>query len=157
MVLVDDDGDPTGNSVTGGNDTVYGDTDLSYRYGGEAGGGEGDDTIDGGAGDDMLAGGDGDDVFVFAAGHGNDTILDFTDDVDVQMDDSADQTDKIDLSAFNLDDFGDIKAGIDPAQTGPDLVIDLGAAGVTGGGTITLANYLDHYNLGDLNETDFIL
>jgi Ca2+-binding RTX toxin-like protein len=178
VVLVDDDGDPTGNSVTGGNDTVYGnagddmvyggggddmvhgDTHMSVRYGGTgstSGEGGGRDRIDGGAGDDMLVGGGGDDVFVFGMDHGNDTILDFTDDVDVNQPDKTDQTDKIDLSAFELDDFGDIRDGIDASASGNDVVIDLGAAGVMGGGMITLANYLDHYNLDDLNETDFIL
>jgi len=40
-------------------------------------GGAGDDTITGGAGDDTLDGGAGDDTFVFAAGHGVDTITGF--------------------------------------------------------------------------------
>ena len=53
-------------------------------------GGEGDDRLEGGAGDDVLYGGSGDDTFVFLAGHGTDTILDFTD-----------GDDRIDLSAFS--------------------------------------------------------
>lgn len=41
-------------------------------------GGNGDDTIRGGTGDDVLVGGGGADTFVFRAGDGNDTILDFS-------------------------------------------------------------------------------
>ncbi|MDQ1081950.1 proprotein convertase P-domain-containing protein [Pseudoroseomonas cervicalis] len=40
-------------------------------------GGEGDDRLEGGAGDDELGGGAGADLFVFAAGDGQDRILDF--------------------------------------------------------------------------------
>ena len=37
----------------------------------------GNDTLDGGAGNDSLSGGGGEDAFVFASGHGRDTIIDF--------------------------------------------------------------------------------
>ena len=37
----------------------------------------GNDRLEGGLGDDKLHGGDGEDIFVFAAGDGKDTILDF--------------------------------------------------------------------------------
>ena len=47
----------------GGNDTIQG--------------GWGDDYLVGGAGNDTLTGGFDDDTFVFAAGHGDDTITDF--------------------------------------------------------------------------------
>lgn len=40
-------------------------------------GGDGADSIIGGAGNDSLSGGAGNDVFVFAAGHGRDVIVDF--------------------------------------------------------------------------------
>ena len=52
-----------------GDDTLYGDG--------------GDDMLVGGSGDDILTGGPGGDTFVFAAGHGTDTITDFTLDEDV--------------------------------------------------------------------------
>ncbi|MCB4458522.1 calcium-binding protein, partial [Leisingera sp. McT4-56] len=48
----------------GGRDRIWGGTD--------------DDLLNGGRGDDLLAGGAGADEFVFAAGHGRDTIADFT-------------------------------------------------------------------------------
>ena len=90
----------------------------------------GDDTLDGGAGDDILTGGAGDDTltggadsdtFVFAAGHGSDTVKDF-----------ADGEDLIDLSAFvDITSFDDLTV----TQDGENTVIDLTSHG---GGTITL-------------------
>ena len=47
----------------GGNDTIQGGWGMDYLVGG--------------AGNDMLTGGFGDETFVFAAGHGSDTITDF--------------------------------------------------------------------------------
>ncbi len=95
-------------------------------------GGAGDDTITGLAGDDTLTGGDGDDTFVFAAGHGSDTITDFTDGEDT-----------IDLSAFtSITAFSDLTV----AQNGNDTVIT-----VPGGGTITLQGFTST----DLDENDF--
>lgn len=52
--------------------TLYG-SDGDDRLYGMAGA----DRIEGGTGDDMLWGGAGADVFVFAAGHGNDVVIDF--------------------------------------------------------------------------------
>ncbi|MBC6438086.1 MAG: calcium-binding protein, partial [Rhodobacteraceae bacterium] len=43
----------------------------------------GDDTLIGGHGDDVLTGGMNADTFVFSSGHGNDTITDFDDGVDL--------------------------------------------------------------------------
>ncbi len=95
-------------------------------------GGAGDDTIAGLAGDDTLTGGDGADTFVFAAGHGNDTITDF-----------ADGEDTIDLSAFKaITGFDDLTV----AQNGADTVIT-----VPGGGTITLQGFAS----ADLDAADF--
>ena len=95
-------------------------------------GGAGDDTITGLAGDDTLTGGDGADKFVFASGHGNDTITDFTDGEDT-----------IDLSAFtSITGFGDLTV----TQNGGNTVIT-----IPGGGTITLQGFTST----DLDATDF--
>ena len=95
-------------------------------------GGAGDDTITGLGGDDTLTGGEGADTFVFASGHGNDTITDF-----------ADGEDTIDLSAFKaITGFDDLTV----AQNGADTVIT-----VPGGGTITLQGFAS----ADLDAADF--
>ena len=77
-----------------------------------------DDTLTGGAGNDMLRGRSGDDKFVFGSGHGDDTIVDFTDGEDM-----------LDLSAMGLSGFGDVSA---EAVDG-GVMLDLSAHG---GGTI---------------------
>ena len=113
-------------------------TFYQNEYTGTAGadtlnGGAGDDTITGLGGDDTLTGGEGADTFVFAAGHGNDTITDFTDGEDA-----------IDLSAFTgISGFDDLTV----AQNGEDTVIT-----VPGGGTITLQDFTST----DLDANDFV-
>ena len=95
---------------------------------------EGDDTLDGGADDDVLYGGSGADTFVFQAGHGTDTILDF-----------ADGTDMIDLSALtDITGISDLTITDDNGTA----VIDLTSKG---GGTIRL----DDTAVSDLEATDF--
>ncbi len=95
----------------------------------------GDDTLTGNAGDDTLTGGTGADTFVFAAGHGNDTVTDFTDGEDL-----------IDLSAFTgIAGYSDLTV----TQDGNNVEIDL--SGQTGG-TITLQNVA----LADIDEDDFV-
>ncbi|ROV56281.1 calcium-binding protein [Neisseria chenwenguii] len=90
-----------GSTLSGfaGNDTLYGRNGDDRLNGGEGSdrleggngndaldGGEGDDTLYGyggsdtligGAGDDCLVGGDGSDVYVFAKGHGRDSVYDY--------------------------------------------------------------------------------
>ena len=111
----------------GGNDRLLG-GEGDDRLEGGAGddvlmGEEGDDTLDGGADNDVLYGSSGDDTFVFLAGHGTDTILDFTD-----------GDDRIDLSAFSdITAFSDLTITAD----GTTAVIDLTSQG---GGTIRLEN-----------------
>ena len=81
----------------------------------------------------MLYGGSGEDTFVFQAGHGTDTILDFTDD------------DTIDLSALtDITAFSDLTINDDNGTA----VIDLTSHG---GGTIRL----DDTAVSDLDATDF--
>ena len=112
-----------------GDDTLEGDNDArSTRTG------VGDDTLDGGAGDDTMWGGAGNDTFVFQAGHGNDTIKDFTD-----------REDTIDLTALtDIAGFEDLTIMAD----GTTAVINLTEQG---GGTIRLENF----NVDDLDARDF--
>ena len=123
-----------------GSDDLRGDADddLLDGEGGndDLNGGSGDDRLIGGAGDDRLIGGAGADVFVFADGHGTDTIVDF------------DTGDVIDLSAFPaLGDFDALTgAGGAAAQVGDDVRID------TDGGTIWMAGV----DLGGLEAGDFL-
>ena len=95
-------------------------------------GDRGANTILGLGGDDTLTGGEGADTFVFAPGHGNDTITDFTHGEDL-----------IDLSAFGG------SGGLHFAQDGDNAVIDLSEMG---GGTITLRNF----DVDDLDMNDFL-
>ena len=57
----------------------------------------GADRLDGGEGADRLYGNEGGDTFIFGVGHGDDRILDFTNDED-----------QIDLSAFSLSGFDEL-------------------------------------------------
>ena len=123
-----------------GDDILGGGAGNDTHYGGSGddtlGGGSGDDMIDGGAGDDRLHGGRGDDRFVFAAGHGNDTIRDFTDGEDV-----------IDLTAFSgISSFEDLTI----AQVRSNAVIDLTEYG---GGTIRLIDT----TVSDLHAGNFVI
>jgi Ca2+-binding RTX toxin-like protein len=77
-------------------------------------GGGGRDTLDGGTGDDLLRGGAGPDVFLFAPGCGADTIADF-----------ADGVDRMDLSAFGLAKFKQVKQLA--SNTADGLVLDFGS------------------------------
>ena len=121
----------------GGNDVLNGDAGDDTLYGGAD-----NDTLNGGAGDDLLDGGPGADTFVFAPGNGNDTIMDFN------HSDVAGNTDKIDLSAFDVITSSDI-LGI-TETVGDNSVIDLSTYG---GGTITLLGVTE----SDLDQSsDFI-
>ena len=92
-----------------------------------------DDVLQGGTSDDTMTGGTGADTFVFASGHGSDTITDFTDGEDT-----------IDLSAFtSITGFSDLTV----AQNGNNTVIT-----IPGGGTVTLQNFTST----DLDAEDFV-
>ncbi|MCC1494105.1 calcium-binding protein [Cognatishimia sp. F0-27] len=64
-----------------GNDTLFGQNGFDTLFGGDGDdrleGNSGNDRLHGQAGDDTMRGGDGADTFVFQAGDGNDTIVDF--------------------------------------------------------------------------------
>ena len=139
-----------------GNDTLYGDAGNDTLSGhGDADtldGGSGDDTLDGGAGEDTLIGGLGDDTlwgdycnpdatdkdtFVYAPGHGADTIKDFQDGLD-----------RIDLSEFTgISGFSDLTV----RQNGDNVVIDFSSQSGTGD-SITLENF----STANLDAEDFI-
>lgn len=136
-----------------GHDTLYGEAGQDRFYGGTGNdalfGGSGQDTLYGGAGFDTLHGGLGNDVlqgnfnadtFVFAAGHGQDTITDF---------DATNPYEVIDFSYHAaLNELGDILGPNGAAQQqNNDVFIDTG-----GGNSILLLNV----DLDDLDASDFI-
>ena len=93
--------------------------------------GQGDDTLDGGPRDDRLASGHGNDVFVFGPGDGADTATDF-----------SSGTDKIDLTAFDIE-------GIDAfSMTFGDDGVTLDLAEIDGG-TVLLAGLTALPDAGD--------
>ena len=114
-------------------------------------GGGGDDYLIGGAGNDLLRGDTGYDIFVFVAGHGEDTITGFTD-----------GEDRVDLTGFSLDAFiAVVDDGIDPTESSltgfGDLTFTAEAGGVlldltdVGGGVVHFRGLA----LGDLDAADF--
>ena len=135
-------GDRRDNRLRGGDgdDTLYGgpgggdDRMLGGPGNDRLFGGQGADTLIGGPGDDRLAGGPGNDVFVFGPGDGADTVTDF-----------GAGTDKIDLTAFDIDsvDAVSMTAGDD------GVTLNLPAPD---GGTVLLAG-LD----ASLGADDFIV
>ena len=136
-------GDAGDDELYGGadHDELYGDADDDELYG-ESGdddlyGGGGDDVLDGGGGADILTGGSGADTFVFAAGHGTDTITDF----------SPEEADLIDLRALSgITGF----AALTLTADNDDTLLDLSAHG---GGTVRLEDIA----VADLAAEDFLL
>lgn len=151
-------GTSRGNNLSGtdAGETIYGRAGNDYLYGrggdDELHGGPGDDTLTGGAGADMLWGGSGDDkldggagadvlhggigydTFIFAPGHGEDTISGFRDGRDL-----------INITAFGLSGFDDLDVSPDP----DGVTIDLSKHG---GGTI----HLEGFNSAGLDAADFL-
>lgn len=139
-----------------GNDTLNGDAGEDRFFGGSGNdvlnGGTGNDTLNGGSGFDTLEGGTGDDelfgrynadTFLFADGHGNDTIADFS---------ALNNFEKIDLSGVStLTELSDLDLGSTTngaaTQSGSNVVIDTGV-----GSSITLIDV----TLSDLDALDFI-
>jgi Ca2+-binding RTX toxin-like protein len=124
-----------------GADKVYGgaaDDDLSGGAGNDLllGGLEDDilrgggdlDTLYGGGGDDTLTGGVGADTFVFSVNQGTDRITDF-----------ANNVDKIDLRAFDFDNFTQLRALSSASALG--VRIDLPGEGMLYLGVLSLANF----------------
>ena len=123
-------GDRRDNDLDGGagNDTLYGgpgggDDVMAGGHGNDRlFGGQGDDILNGGPDDDRLAGGPGADVFVFGPGDGADTVTDF-----------SSGTDKVDLTAFEIESVEDL----DMATGDEGVTIDLDDID---GGSILLAD-----------------
>ena len=135
-------GDRRDNVLKGGagDDTLYGgpgggdDIQVGNAGNDRLFGGQGNDWLDGDVGNDQLSGGSGADVFVFAPGHGADTIIDFTD-----------TEDKIDLETFDLSGFDDLTI----SSTTNGASIDLSAHN---GGTILL----EGFDMTNLDAADFL-
>ena len=125
----------------GGNDILRGsagDEQFQGRSGNDSlYGGDGNDTIEGGAGNDLLSGGTGDDLYVFAPGHGNDTIS------------NVDDGDRADLSAFGTGAPAFAQLVAASVEVGGDVLVDLTAFG---GGTILVRGT----SLADADPEGFI-
>ena len=132
-------GDRRDNDLDGGqgDDTLYGgpgggDDVMAGGLGNDRlFGGQGNDTLDGGPGDDSLAGGPGADVFVFGPGDGADTVTDF-----------SSGTDKVDLTAFDIESVDDVSMTVGDEGVTLDL-------GDIDGGTILLVGLTTLPDAGD--------
>ncbi|MEM6618272.1 MAG: M10 family metallopeptidase C-terminal domain-containing protein [Pseudomonadota bacterium] len=117
-----------------GRDRLTGGAGDDHLYGGDGrdsmGGGSGADVLTGGKGRDRLTGGAGDDVFVFASGHGEDTVTDF-----------SLGEDRIDLSDLATG-FGDL------------TLTDLGGAAQVAIGAVTVT--LNGVLVANLGADDFV-
>lgn len=130
----------------GGKDRLSGGADNDLLDGGEGddllAGDRGNDTLIGGAGNDRLWGHNNADTFVFADGHGRDTIGDF---------EATNRLERIDLSGITA-----LSAVVDYDGLWASGAMTAGAGGVliaTGGGN---AIWLAGVAVADLDDSDFI-
>ncbi|KGK25135.1 peroxidase family protein [Pseudomonas plecoglossicida] len=126
-----------------GNDTLFGGVGNDTLQGGAGNdflnGAAGNDTVVGGAGDDTMMASDGNDVFQFAAGFGNDLIINF---------DAVPQggQDRLDISALNIT-AATFAANVTIADVGNDTLVSIGATdsirlvGVADATTVTVADF----------------
>ncbi len=127
-----------------GNDTLFGDVGTDTLLGGAGNdflnGAGGNDTVVGGAGNDTMMATDGNDVFQFAAGFGNDLIINF-DAI------AAGGQDRLDITALNIT-AATFAASVIIADVGADTLVSIGAAdsirlvGVADATTVTAADFI---------------
>ena len=127
-----------------GNDTLFGDVGTDTLIGGAGNdflnGAGGNDTVVGGAGNDTMMATDGNDVFQFAAGFGNDLIINF-DAI------AAGGQDRLDITALNIT-AATFAASVTIADVGADTLVSIGAAdsirlvGVADATTVTAADFI---------------
>ncbi|MCE1037109.1 heme peroxidase [Pseudomonas monteilii] len=126
-----------------GSDTLFGDAGNDILSGGSGSdflnGDVGDDTVNGGAGDDTMMATDGNDVFQFAAGFGNDLIINFDSN-------ATGGQDLLDITAFNIT-AATFAASVTIADVGDDTLVSIGATdsirlvGVVDATTVTAADF----------------
>ncbi len=126
-----------------GSDTLFGDAGNDILSGGSGNdflnGEVGDDTVNGGAGDDTMMATDGNDVFQFAAGFGNDLIINFDSN-------ATGGQDLLDITAFNIT-AATFAASVTIADVGDDTLVSIGATdsirlvGVADATTVTAADF----------------
>ncbi|MFV3338985.1 peroxidase family protein [Pseudomonas sp. NY15349] len=118
----------------GGNDTLLGGSGNDFLNGAA-----GDDTVNGGAGDDTMMATDGNDVFQFAAGFGNDLIINFDSN-------ATGGQDRLDITAFNIT-AATFAANVTITDVGADTLVSIGATdsirlvGVADATTVTTADF----------------
>lgn len=126
-----------------GDDFLHGNQDNDVLHGGRGDdtikGGSGNDTITGGKGEDILSGQSGADVFVFNRRTGDDEITDF-----------ANNTDKLDLTAFAVSSRQDLTNADAIVGNGAGSIIDLTQIG--GDGVI----YVEDMSVAQWSASDFI-
>ncbi|MNZ13650.1 Bifunctional hemolysin/adenylate cyclase precursor [compost metagenome] len=126
-----------------GSDTLFGDNGNDVLSGGSGNdfinGAAGNDTVNGGAGDDTMMATDGNDVFQFAAGFGNDLIINFDSN-------ATGGQDRLDITAFNIT-AATFAANVTIADDGADTLVSIGATdsirlvGVADATTVTAADF----------------
>ncbi len=126
-----------------GSDTLFGDAGNDILSGGSGSdflnGDVGDDIVNGGAGDDTMMATDGNDVFQFAAGFGNDLIINFDSN-------AVGGQDRLDITAFNIT-AATFAASVTIADVGDDTLVSIGATdsirlvGVADATTVTAADF----------------
>ncbi|MEO9242674.1 peroxidase family protein [Pseudomonas inefficax] len=118
----------------GGNDTLQGGSGSDFLNGAA-----GDDTVNGGAGNDTMMATDGNDVFQFAAGFGNDLIINFDSN-------ATGGQDLLDITAFNIT-AATFAANVTIVDDGADTLVSIGATdsirlvGVADATTVTAADF----------------